>query len=81
MLKSPKILLKIGAGGFCHTDLMALNNEFDTTLPYIGSHEPAGTIEEIGSEVHGFKVGQRVGSVNFDSTCGLFIDRSSNSRI
>lgn len=64
------MLIKIRAGGFCHTDLMALNNEFDSPLPYIGSHEPAGIIEEVGSDVKNFKKGDRVGAIAFDSPCG-----------
>ncbi|KNG86482.1 hypothetical protein ANOM_005123 [Aspergillus nomiae NRRL 13137] len=53
---------------------MALNNEFNTTLPFIGSHEPAGVIEEVGSEVTGFQRGDRVGCINFDSVCGKCAD-------
>lgn len=65
-----QVLLKIRAAGFCHTDLMALNGEFGSELPFIGSHEPAGIIEELGSQVQGFSRGDRVGCINFDSVCG-----------
>ncbi|OJJ74167.1 hypothetical protein ASPBRDRAFT_52335 [Aspergillus brasiliensis CBS 101740] len=65
-----QVLVRIKAAGFCHTDLMALNNEFGTQLPFIGSHEPAGIVEEVGSEVTGFRKGDRVGCINFDSVCG-----------
>ncbi|GMF85666.1 unnamed protein product [Aspergillus oryzae] len=68
--KPHQVLVRIQAAGFCHTDLMALNNEFNTKLPFIGSHEPAGIIEEVGSEVTGFQRGDRVGCINFDSVCG-----------
>lgn len=68
--KPHQVLIKMKAGGFCHTDLMALNNEFHSDLPFIGSHEPAGIIEELGSDVKGFKVGDRVGAIAFDSCCG-----------
>jgi len=50
---------------------MVLNNEFNSKLPLIGSHEPAGTIVELGSEVKGWKKGERVGALNFDTCCGL----------
>jgi D-arabinose 1-dehydrogenase-like Zn-dependent alcohol dehydrogenase len=40
--KPHQLLIRIKAAGFCHTDLMALNNEFNSPLPYIGSHEGAG---------------------------------------
>ncbi|KAL2802414.1 chaperonin 10-like protein [Aspergillus granulosus] len=65
-----QVLVKIKAAGFCHTDLMALNNEFASTLPFIGSHEPAGVVEEVGAQVTGFQKGDRVGCINFDTVCG-----------
>ncbi|KAJ5676048.1 zinc binding dehydrogenase [Penicillium macrosclerotiorum] len=68
--KPHQVLVRIKAAGFCHTDLMALNGEFNSPLPFIGSHEPAGILEEIGADVHGFQKGDRVGCINFDSVCG-----------
>ncbi|CAG8561850.1 unnamed protein product [Penicillium salamii] len=47
--KPHQVLVRIKAAGFCHTDLMALNNDFNTPLPFIGSHEPAGVIEHVGT--------------------------------
>lgn len=67
--KPHQVLVKIKAAGFCHTDLMAHNNEFNTPLPFIGSHEPAGIIEELGADVQRFAVGEKVGCINFDSVC------------
>lgn len=52
---------------------MALNGEFNTKLPFIGSHEPAGIIEEVGSNVMNFQRGERVGCINFDSVCGELV--------
>ncbi|KAK1142170.1 hypothetical protein N8T08_008096 [Aspergillus melleus] len=68
--KPHQVLVRIKAAGFCHTDLMALNGDFISKLPFIGSHEPAGIIEEIGSQVAGFTKGDRVGCINFDTVCG-----------
>lgn len=68
--KPHQVLVRIKAAGFCHTDLMALNNEFKTRLPFIGSHEPAGIIEDVGADVKGFQEGDKVGCINFDSVCG-----------
>lgn len=71
--KPHQVLVRIKAAGFCHTDLMALNGEFKTKLPFIGSHEPAGIIEEVGSNVTDFQRGDRVGCINFDSVCGELV--------
>lgn len=50
---------------------MALNGEFGTKLPFIGSHEPAGVVVDVGKDVEGFGKGDRVGCINFDSVCGM----------
>ncbi|RGP80718.1 sphingosine n-acyltransferase lag1 [Fusarium longipes] len=68
--KPHQLLVQIKAGGFCHTDCMALGGEFGSDLPFIGSHEPAGVVVEVGSDVQGFTNGDRVGCLNFDSCCG-----------
>ncbi|KAF5974825.1 sphingosine n-acyltransferase lag1 [Fusarium coicis] len=68
--KPHQLLIQIKAGGFCHTDCMALENAFGSKLPFIGSHEPAGVVVGVGSEVRGFAEGDRVGCLNFDSCCG-----------
>lgn len=65
-----QLLVKIKAGGFCHTDCMALENAFNSKLPFIASHEPAGVVVEVGSDVIGFAEGDRVGCINFESCCG-----------
>ncbi|KAG9242083.1 chaperonin 10-like protein [Calycina marina] len=46
---------------------MVLNNEFKSKLPYIGSHEPTGTIYALGPDVKDWNVGDRVGITNFES--------------
>ncbi|KAF4338424.1 sphingosine n-acyltransferase lag1 [Fusarium beomiforme] len=68
--KPHQLLVQIKAGGFGHTDCMALENAFGSKLPYNGSHEPAGVVVEVGPEVQSFSVGDRVGCLNFDSCCG-----------
>jgi len=58
-----------------------LNNEFNSPLPYIGSHEPAGVIAELGSEVKAYKVGDRVGAINFEQVCGKCPDCKAGCRL
>jgi alcohol dehydrogenase, propanol-preferring len=65
--KLHQLLIQIKAGGFCHTDCMALENAFGFKLPFIGSHESAGVVVEVGYYVKGFSEGDRVGCLNFDS--------------
>ncbi|KAF5604631.1 ADH2-alcohol dehydrogenase II [Fusarium pseudoanthophilum] len=48
--KPHQLLIQIKAGGFCHTDCMALKNAFGSKLPFIGAHEPAGVVVEVGSK-------------------------------
>ncbi|OCK74306.1 GroES-like protein [Lepidopterella palustris CBS 459.81] len=69
-----QVLIKIAAGGFCHTDQMVLDGAFRSPLPYIGSHEPAGTIVEIAGDVAGYKVGDRVGALTASAPCGKCTD-------
>lgn len=52
---------------------MALNGEFGTKLPFIGSHEPAGVVVDVGKDAKGFGKGDRVGCIDFDSVCGIFL--------
>ena len=68
--KPYQVLVRIKAGGFCHTDCMAHENAFGTRLPFIGSHEPAGVVVDVGKDVTEFKKGDRVGCINFESCCG-----------
>lgn len=77
--KPHQVLVKIAAGGFCHTDCMVLEHEFTTPLPVVGSYEPAGTVVAVGSDVTEFKAGDRVGCINFDSCCGVYQPRSNVS--
>ncbi len=65
-----QVLVKIQAGGFCHTDCMVMENAFDSPLPVVASHEPAGVVVGVGADVDEFKEGDRVGCINFDSCCG-----------
>lgn len=61
-----EVLVKIYAVGLCGTDYEILSNEMQyyrtgqARLPIVPGHEWAGIIEDLGSDVQGFAVGDRV---------------------
>jgi len=61
-IESNEILVKITACGVCNTDLHYIDHGVPTFKkpPMILGHEPSGTVEEVGSGVVNFKVGDRV---------------------
>lgn len=69
------VLVKIGAAGYCHTDLQVLEGVYESAGAkpgLVGSHEPAGTVVKLGSQASksGVSVGDRVGSINTFHFCG-----------
>lgn len=65
-----ELLIRVAAAGFCHTDYQVYQGVYGTQLPFTGSHEPAGTVVKLGSDVPGdWKVDDRVGVVNFREPC------------
>ncbi len=69
------IKVKIAYCGLCGTDPENLEGRFGLVppeaykQPRVLGHEASGTIAEIGKNVKGYKVGQRV-AMNFRSSCG-----------
>lgn len=63
-VKPDEILLKLEAVGVCGSDVHFYNHgrigDFVVEYPYILGHECAGTIAEIGANVTGLKIGDRV---------------------
>lgn len=48
--------------GLCHSDVSVINNDWGVSVyPVVAGHEIIGTINRLGSEAKGLKVGQRVG--------------------
>jgi len=69
-LLDDSVILKVDATGVCRSDYIGWQgHDSDITLPHVPGHELAGTIEEIGNGVHGWRVGQRV-TVPFVTGCG-----------
>jgi len=64
------VIVKVEATGLCRSDWHGwMGHDPDIVLPHVPGHELAGTIAEIGSEIHNFRVGDRV-TVPFVSGCG-----------
>jgi len=71
VLRPDQLLVRIAACAVCRTDLHVLDGELPhPKLPLILGHEIVGRVDEIGPEVHGFQVGQRVGIPWLGWTCG-----------
>lgn len=75
VVEPDQIKVKIAYCGLCGTDPENLEGRFGLMPPEaykmdrIIGHEACGTIAELGSDVQGFEVGQRV-AMNFRSACG-----------
>jgi alcohol dehydrogenase (NADP+) len=65
------VLIKIHYAGICHSDIHTGREEWaGTHFPFVPGHEIAGTVEEVGSGVTRFKVGDRVGVGCMVNSCG-----------
>lgn len=65
-----QLLLRVKACGVCRTDLHILDGELtEPKLPLILGHEIVGVVEECGTQVERFKIGDRVGVPWLSSTC------------
>jgi alcohol dehydrogenase (NADP+) len=70
-LRPDDVRIAIDYAGICHTDLHYGHDDFGRTpFPLTPGHEIAGTIAEVGSEVSGFAVGDRVGMGCICNSCG-----------
>ncbi|KAJ4256238.1 hypothetical protein NW762_009317 [Fusarium torreyae] len=72
-IRDADVLVRVHAAGFCHSDLQALQGEFERPAPIglVPSHEIAGIVAKVGSNYKGdLKVGDRVGVLNFKHACG-----------
>ena len=65
-----QVVLEVDSAGICGTDLHIYLDEFETYPPVTIGHETAGGIVEVGPEVTGWTVGDRVTSETYFYTCG-----------
>lgn len=75
-----EILVAVSACGVCGHDLLAMRGKLGTPLPAILGHEIAGIVERVGSQVSGFRVGDRVALVQREpcGRCDLCSDGAEN---
>jgi len=71
VLKANELLVKIAVCGVCRTDLHVFDGELaDPKLPLILGHEIVGHVEQMGSNVSQFKIGDLIGIPWLGHTCG-----------
>ncbi|HVH10396.1 MAG TPA: zinc-dependent alcohol dehydrogenase family protein [Gemmatimonadales bacterium] len=69
---SGQLLLRVRACGVCRTDLHVVDGELpEPKLPLVLGHEIVARVEELGSGVERFTVGQRVGVPWLGWSCGV----------
>ncbi|MGZ8254028.1 MAG: zinc-dependent alcohol dehydrogenase family protein, partial [Burkholderiaceae bacterium] len=66
-----EILIRIQACAICRTDLHVVDGELPRrNLPIVPGHEIVGTVERVGPDVHGWRLGERVGVPWLAHACG-----------
>ena len=66
-----ELLVRVVACGVCRTDLHIVDGDLPLRRqPVVPGHEVVGLVEEVGSAVQGFAIGDRVGVAWLRSTCG-----------
>jgi NDMA-dependent alcohol dehydrogenase len=58
--KAGEVLVKMVAGGICHSDLHVMTGQIMVPLPMILGHEGSGVVSEVGSGVTNVKPGDHV---------------------
>ena len=65
-----EVLLRVKAAGICGTDIHIMEDRFHNNPPVILGHEFSGEIVEVGRNVAGYSVGDRVVSEPHKGGCG-----------
>ena len=75
--KSNELLVKVMAAGVCGTDIHILHDEYRHITPVTLGHEFTGIVEEMGSDVEGFAIGDQVIAMPAADSCGQCIHCAS----
>jgi S-(hydroxymethyl)glutathione dehydrogenase / alcohol dehydrogenase len=59
-IRPTDVIVRIGASGLCHSDLLFLQGHSPFEPPLVLGHEGAGVVEDVGSAVRSVTVGDRV---------------------
>ncbi len=74
-LKSDQIEIEVSSCGLCHSDLSMINNDWGISqYPLVAGHEIVGTVAQMGNDVVGFELGQRVGLGWHAAFCNHCVD-------
>ncbi len=66
-----EVLVRVSACGICHTELDEIEGRTPPpNLPVIPGHQVIGRVEQTGSKVGNFKIGDRIGIGWIHSSCG-----------
>lgn len=64
-----ELLVRVLAAGLCHSDLSVIDGSRPRPLPMVLGHEATGEVVELGADVSGFSIGDRV-VFSFVPMCG-----------
>ena len=64
------VRIRVEACGVCHSDAATVEGAFPIEWPRVPGHEAVGRIDAMGTDVEGWKVGQRVGVGFLAGNCG-----------
>ena len=75
------VRIRIEACGVCHSDAGTVEGLFPIEWPRVPGHEVIGRIDELGSGVQGWTVGQRVGVGFLGGPCGYCVSCRSGDLV
>lgn len=66
-----EIVLRVSACGICRTDLQIVEGDLAAhRLPVVPGHQAVGRVVAVGSDVHGWTIGERAGVAWLAGACG-----------